>query len=59
MGERLERHSFSQHLSHGIRRSLVKTFKMLKRLVFSRGNVNFGIRLTFALTPMSRLLVWS
>ena len=33
--------------------------KMLKRLVFSRGNVNFGIRLTFAQTPMSRLLVRS
>ena len=32
---------------------------MLKCLMFSRGNVDFGIRLTFALTPKSRLLVWS
>ena len=30
---------------------------MWKRLVFFLGNVNFGIRLTFALTPMSRLLL--
>ena len=49
----------SAHIPTASEGSLVKTFKMLKRLVFSRGNVNFGIRLTFALTPMSRLLVWS
>ena len=52
--------SFSQHtFPRHPKRSLVKTFKMIKCFMFSRGNVDFGIRLTFALTPMSRLLVWS
>ena len=59
LNERLEDiYSLSSH-SHGIQKIPGKTFKMLKRLVFSRGNVNFGICLIFALAPISRLLVWS
>ena len=43
LNEGLERHSFLSGIPMASEGSLVKTFKMLKRLVFSRGNVNFGI----------------